>query len=118
MPALVLSLVWALVFVVTIVIAIIVAIRHWNEPRGQSSFIEMVYILPFATFPIGANIVHLLAVFARPISVSLEVIFFTVMWVVLHKSNMKNPTWCKLKTLALFGVQIIILLVVREIVNF
>ena len=117
MLAPILAVFWTLALAASIIVASAVMIRHWNEPRGQSAFIEMIYILPFAIFPIGANLIHLIAVHARPITVTLEIIVFAGMWVFLFKSNMDNPKWCKVKTLLFFVIQILILLGVRELVD-
>ena len=117
MLAPILAVFWILALTTSIIVASTVMIRHWNEARGQSAFVETVYILPFAIFPIGANLIHLIAVRARPISVSLEIVIFTCMWIFLFKSNMNNPKWCKVKTLLFFVIQIVILLGVRELIT-
>lgn len=114
MSMIILPAIWMLILLISIVMSIVVMIRHWHEPRGQSSFVETVYILPFAVFPVGANVIHLIAIHTRPVSVSLELLFFTTLWGVIHKMNMAEPVWCKTRILGTFVLQIFVLLAMRE----
>ncbi len=112
-------MIWASLFLLSLVISIGVWLWNrwrWEVPRGENAVLEILYIMPWLVFAIGANIVHLCiyGLYGRAVASCLEMLAFGGCWIAIFKFNMESetPNWCWVRNTAaavgIWGVMILL----------
>ncbi len=84
-----------------------------NAHRRSRCVLELLRVFPFAWFPILAGIGHILIKNTHPLCTAIEIIGFTVVWMLLWRWNVQNGKRRWLRILVFFAIQTVIMYFVR-----